>query len=258
MLSGDAGCVGVYRDHLHVERAPEQESLGRDGYRLRPAPQPLREQDHDAAGLAGVVARQVLSLQVSVSSADRITVLRHGAVVRTISNEGVTAETLVSMMLDIDTPSQVRNTPVDTESHANAAIEFKDVWTSEENDPRGLHGISFRAMPGEILGVAGVSGNGQQDLGEALLGIVPRRKGSIFLAGQDVKGWSVAAILEAGVSYIPEDPISMSMVPDMRVDENLALGELSSYGNGGIWLDRGRINGKIKKALNEFPLDIAP
>jgi len=208
-----------------------------------------------------------------LSSADRITVLRHGAVVSTKSSQGVTGEDLVSLMMGIDvvdvSPRARIQDAIEYDSKklayrrsasyigGAAAIEFKDVWTSEANDPRGLHGVSFSVMPGEILGVAGISGNGQQELGETLLGIVRSRSGSISLSGKDVKGWPVAKILEAGVSYITEDPISMAMVPEMRVDENLVLGELANYGNGGIWLDLAGIRGKIAAGLKNFPLQLA-
>ncbi len=208
-----------------------------------------------------------------LSSADRITVLRHGAVVSTRSSQGVTGEDLVSLMMGIDvvdvSPRARIQDAIEYDSKklayrrsahyigGAAAIEFKDVWTSEANDPRGLHGVSFSVMPGEILGVAGISGNGQQELGETLLGIVRSRSGSISLSGKDVKGWPVAKILEAGVSYITEDPISMAMVPEMRVDENLVLGELANYGNGGIWLDLAGIRGKIAAGLKNFPLQLA-
>ncbi|MEE3248143.1 MAG: ATP-binding cassette domain-containing protein, partial [Chloroflexota bacterium] len=140
---------------------------------------------------------------------------------------------------------------------AMAAIEFKDVWTSEGNDPRGLNGISFSVLPGQMLGVAGISGNGQQELGETLLGMVGYSSGNIFLSGQDVKGWSVADVLNAGVSYVTEDPIVMATVPDMRVDENLVLGELDTYSNGQVWLDITGIRERITSALSKFPLQLA-
>ena len=208
-----------------------------------------------------------------LSSADRITVLRHGSVVSTEPSEGVTGEDLVAKMMGIDVeavpPSARIQSAIEydskklvyqraiSEQGGPAAIEFKDVWTSESDNPRGLHGVNFRVMPGQMLGVAGISGNGQQELGEALLGLVRIRSGNIFLSGEDVKGWPVANILDAGVSYITEDPINMATVPDMRVDENLVLGELANYGNGGIWLDIARIREKIATALNKFPLQLA-
>ena len=209
-----------------------------------------------------------------LASADRITVLRHGAVVSTGTSEGVDGDNLVALMMGIDleaVPPRARiRSDIEYDSKKIAyqrevadgdvtpAVEFKDVWTSEATDPRGLHAINFKVMPGKMLGVAGISGNGQQELGETLLGMIKQRSGSIFLAGEDVKGWSVSNILEAGVSYVSEDPITMAMVPEMRVDENLVLGELSNYGNGGIWLDLAGIREKISSALSGFPLRLAP
>jgi ABC-type uncharacterized transport system ATPase subunit len=209
-----------------------------------------------------------------LASADRITVLRHGAVVSTGTSEGVDGDNLVALMMGIDleaVPPRARiRSDIEYDSKKIAyqrevadgdvtpAVEFKDVWTSEATDPRGLHAINFKVMPGKMLGVAGISGNGQQELGETLLGMIKQRSGSIFLAGEDVKGWSVSNILEAGVSYVSEDPITMAMVPEMRVDENLVLGELSNYGNGGIWLDLAGIREKISSALIGFPLRLAP
>jgi len=209
-----------------------------------------------------------------LASADRITVLRHGAVVSTGTSEGVDGDNLVALMMGIDleaVPPRARiRSDIEYDSKKIAyqrevadgdvtpAVEFKDVWTSEASDPRGLHAINFKVMPGKMLGVAGISGNGQQELGETLLGMIKQRSGSIFLAGEDVKGWSVSNILEAGVSYVSEDPITMAMVPEMRVDENLVLGELSNYGNGGIWLDLAGIREKISSALIGFPLRLAP
>ena len=208
-----------------------------------------------------------------LASADRITVLRHGAVVSTGTSDGVEGDDLVSLMMGIDSeeisPRSHIQDNIEYDSKklayqrtarsegAMAAIEFKDVWTSEGNDPRGLNGISFSVLPGQMLGVAGISGNGQQELGETLLGMVRYSSGNIFLSGQDVKGWSVADVLNAGVSYVTEDPIVMATVPDMRVDENLVLGELDTYSNGQVWLDITGIRERITSALSKFPLQLA-
>jgi len=209
-----------------------------------------------------------------LSSADRITVLRHGAVVSTGFKEGITGDDLVSLMMGIDLEAVAPRARIQNdieydskkiayqreaaESGVQAAIEFKDVWTTTAGDPRGLHGATFKVMPGKILGVAAISGNGQQELGETLLGLVKSKSGTILIGGEDIKGWSVSSILEAGVSYVSEDPITMAMVPDMRVDENLVLGELDKYSIGRIWLDLGDIRERITIALKNFPLRLAP
>ena len=197
-------------------------------------------------------------IQEVLNTADRITVLRHGEVVESKTRAGATAEHLVALMLGIDVPRVVRKTQSKQDTANGAALEFRDIWTSDANDPRGLHGVSFHVMPGEIVGVAGVSGNGQQQLGEVLLGLQRRRKGAVLLFGQDVAGRSISSILDAGVAYIPEDVLGMAMVPDMRVEENLVLGELHKYGNGGIWLDRKGMRRQVDKNLTKFPLKLAP
>jgi len=197
-------------------------------------------------------------IQEVLQTADRITVLRHGQVVECTPCEGATADHLVDMMLGIGVPEVVRNTQMRQETANGAAVEFRDVWTAEKSDPRGLHGVSFHVMPGEILGIAGVSGNGQQQLGEVLLGLQRRRSGSVFLFGQDAAGRSIASMLDAGVAYIPEDVMGMAMVPAMKVEENLVLGELQKYGNGGVWLDRKGMRRQVDSALSRFPLKLAP
>ena len=197
-------------------------------------------------------------IQEVLQTADRITVLRHGKVVECTPGEGATADHLVAMMLGIDVPEVVRNTQMRQETANGAAVEFRDVWTAEKNDPRGLHGVSFHVMPGEILGIAGISGNGQQQLGEVLLGLQRRRSGSVYLFGEDASGRSIASMLDAGVAYIPEDVLGMAMVPTMKVEENLVLGELQKYGNGGVWLDRKGMRRQVDSTLSRFPLKLAP
>lgn len=197
-------------------------------------------------------------IQEVLKTADRITVLRHGEVAECTPRQGATAEHLVAKMLGIDVPEVVRNTQTRQETANGVAVEFRDIWTTDINDPRGLHGVSFHVMPGEILGVAGVSGNGQQQLGEVLLGLQRRRSGAVLLFGQDVAGRSISSILDAGVAYIPEDVLGMAMVPDMRVEENLLLGELHKNGNSGIWLDRKGMRRQVDATLSGFPLKLAP
>ena len=219
-----------------------------------------------------------------ITSADYVTVLRHGEVVNTLPIEEVDAGSLVSMMLGVETPkafhppAMSRARPRDTispdtghdgasqdtpsqdapqDTMKGAALEFRDVWTGHSGESKGLHGAGFHVMPGEILGVAGVSGNGQEEIGEVLLGLRRKRRGSVFLSGEDVDPWPVSRILDAGVGYIPEDALGMAVVPDMQVEENMVLGELHNYGSRGVWLDWGNIRSRMKRALADFPLTLA-
>lgn len=193
-----------------------------------------------------------------LTAADRVTVLRQGKVVATPPREEIDANSLVSMMLGIETPEAVRNTAIRQSRSGEAAVEFRDVTTEHASgDSRGLHNVSFDVMPGEILGMAGVSGNGQQELGDVLLGLRSINTGGVFLSGRDTRRWPVSRILDAGVGYIPEDALAMAVVSQMQVDENLVMGELHKSGNGGFWLDKRDIRERTNRILSECPLKVA-
>jgi simple sugar transport system ATP-binding protein len=85
---------------------------------------------------------------------------------------------------------------------------------------------------GEIVGVAGVSGNGQKELGDLILGLRPPSRGTKLLEGRDASDWSIARVRACGVAFIPEDPLGMAAVPGMSVRENLSLGTGRRYVRG--------------------------
>ena len=194
-------------------------------------------------------------LREVMATADRITVLRHGAVVGTVSPKETTTAELVTMMIGSAPPQAVRAEDNRAEKVATEiALEFNNVTTPSGDQGVSLKQFSFRVSPGEILGVAGVSGNGQEKIGEVLLGLHRKQSGSVILHGRNVEGWSVSAILNAGVGYIPEDAIGMALVPDMRVEENMVLGETHSFANQNVFLDWGAIREWIDASFSAFPM----
>ncbi len=194
-------------------------------------------------------------LREVMATADRITVLRHGAVVGTVSPKETTTAELVTMMIGSAPPQAVRAEDNRTEKVATEiALEFNNVTTPSGDQGVSLKQFSFRVSPGEILGIAGVSGNGQEKIGEVLLGLHRKQSGSVILHGRNVEGWSVSAILNAGVGYIPEDAIGMALVPDMRVEENMVLGEIHSFANQNVFLDWGAIRERIDASFSAFPM----
>ena len=194
-------------------------------------------------------------LREVMATADRITVLRHGAVVGTVSPEDTTIDELVTMMIGDTLPQGIR-----TEDNqagrvdAEPALEFNSVSTDRGNQGVNLKEVSFNVWPGEILGVAGVSGNGQEKIGEIILGLHHKQSGDVKLSGSDIGGWSVSTILNAGVGYIPEDAIGMALVPEMRVEENMVLGEVHSFANRKVLLDWGAIRERIGDSFSTFPI----
>ena len=194
-------------------------------------------------------------LREVMATADRITVLRHGAVVGTVSPKETTTAELVTMMIGNALPQAIRTEEIRVESlETEPVLEFSNVTTDPGDQGVNLKQISFNVRPGEILGVAGVSGNGQEKIGEVLLGLHRKQSGSVKLSGHDIEGWSVSAILNAGVGYIPEDAIGMALVPDMRVEENMVLGETHSFANQNVFLDWGAIREWIDTSFSAFPM----
>ena len=194
-------------------------------------------------------------LREVMATADRITVLRHGAVVGTVSPKETTTAELVTMMIGSAPPQAVGAEDNRAEKVATEiALEFNNVTTPSGDQGVSLKQFSFRVSPGEILGIAGVSGNGQEKIGEVLLGLHRKQSGSVILHGRNVEGWSVSAILNAGVGYIPEDAIGMALVPDMRVEENMVLGEIHSFANQNVFLDWGAIRERIDASFSAFPM----
>jgi general nucleoside transport system ATP-binding protein len=148
--------------------------------------------------------------------ADRITVLRGGKVVGETTPAQTSKAKLAQMM--VGRPVLFRLEKPDVEI-GEPILEIEGLL-GEGN----LNGIGLQVRAREILGVAGVEGNGQRELAETLIGLRKPGSGMIRLGGTDVTGWSVADIRNAGVAYIPEDRHEQGLVLDMTVWENAVLG----------------------------------
>ena len=148
--------------------------------------------------------------------ADRITVLRRGRVVGETRPAETTKAKLAEMMVGRPVLFRLEKPEVEP---GEPVLEVDGLLAEGK-----LNGISLQVRAREILGIAGVEGNGQRELAEALIGLRPPAAGSITLAGQDIAGWSVAEIRNAGVAYIPEDRQEQGLVLNMTLWENAVLG----------------------------------
>ncbi len=176
-------------------------------------------------------------LREVLECADRVTVLRHGRVTGTLLREEATEERLVNLMFEqkISEVSIHERMEVDT---ASPALELEGVNTQPEGAETALKNIDLRIYPGEIVGVAGVSGNGQKELGDLILGIKRPSSGRKLIFDEDLTDASVQAIRKRGVCFIPEDPLRMASVPFMTVLENMSLTRTWHYDRwGGLGMD---------------------
>jgi ABC-type uncharacterized transport system ATPase subunit len=154
--------------------------------------------------------------------ADRVTVLRRGAKVGTVDSEGATEASLAKLMVGRDVLFRVEK------EAASAGKPVLEVDALEVDDDRGLpalRGLSLQVRTGEIVGIAGVDGNGQSELVEAITGLRVPRAGHIRVAGRDITGAGVRGALSAGIGHIAEDRHRRGLILDFSLAENLALRE---------------------------------
>ncbi|WP_298743407.1 ABC transporter ATP-binding protein [uncultured Microbacterium sp.] len=151
--------------------------------------------------------------------ADRITVIRLGAVVGEASPTASNAE-LASLMVGRAVELTVhKNAPQVREG----GLQVRDLRVLTTGGAIVVDGVTFDVRPGEVLAVAGVQGNGQTELVEAIVGLAARTEGSIRLDGEELVGKSVRGILESGVGFVPEDRKEDGLVGNFSVAENLVL-----------------------------------
>ncbi|GAA2718159.1 ABC transporter ATP-binding protein [Actinocorallia aurantiaca] len=153
--------------------------------------------------------------------ADRITVIRRGKVVGTATPDASEAE-LASLMVGRQVRLRVEKTPARASS-AGPAFSVRDLTVRNLAGQAVVDGIGFDIMPGEVLGVAGVQGNGQTELAQAILGLITPEHGSIVLDGVDLSAKSPRDRLRAGLGFVPEDRGHDGLVGTSSVAENLVL-----------------------------------
>ena len=169
-------------------------------------------------GLSVILITHKLDEVTEVS--DRVTVLAKGRVVATMSTAEVSAPLLARMMVGRDVSLRVerrQNEPGDP------VLEVIDL-TVAGGSSDAVRGVSFQVRGREILGVVGISGNGQRELYEALVGVRLPRSGQIRLLGLDVSRCTARDLIDRQLSSVPEDRVRDGLVMDFRIDENLALG----------------------------------
>ena len=159
-------------------------------------------------------------LKEVLAVADRITVMRAGRVVGTVTPDEVDQAKLASLMVGREVILKVKK------GEAEPKEKVLTVENLEVQDDRGLEavrGVSFDVREGEILGIAGVQGNGQTELAEALTGLRPTQGGLVLLAGKDVTGKTPRPIIETGLAHIPEDRQRHGLVLGYTIADNMVL-----------------------------------
>ena len=189
-------------------------------------------------------------LKEVMAVADRITVLRAGHTVGTVSPKEVDPEKLASMMVGREVNLVVRKK---TAKPGEPALEVKDLFVRDERKNMVVNGISFDVRKGEVLGVAGVQGNGQTELVYALTGLLPVEIGEIRLLGESMHKPTPRRILERGVAHVPEDRQKHGLVLSFPLYDNFVLCNyyLPPFAKG-ISLQQNVIMENAEKLINQF------
>lgn len=184
-----------------------------------------------ARGLAVLLVTH--KLRDAMTYGHRLTVMRAGRVVATMPRAEATEEQLVRMLMGED---QGGTAPAGPAAAAPAAagsgrdqggqvlLALEGVSTRPRPGRLQLHDVTLRVAAGEIHGIAGVAGNGQKELAEAVAGLLAVAAGAIRLRGQDVSRWPTSRRLDAGLALIPDDRIKDGILPEMSLWETLVLG----------------------------------
>jgi ABC-type uncharacterized transport system ATPase subunit len=186
-----------------------------------------QEVDELFDNLAGLRAEGLTVIFIShkldevVRVADRITVLRQGTTVTTVEAKAVTTRELAHLMVGGELP-----TPETRESTVRPEVAFaaENLTVLADTGRPLLSGVGLAIRSGEVVGIAGVEGNGQAELVEALLGIRRADTGRIELGGADITGWPTSRRREAGIAYIPEDRHRQGLLLTQPLWENRVLG----------------------------------
>jgi len=152
--------------------------------------------------------------------ADRITVLRRGKRVETIPRDGATEAGLARSMVGREVLLRVDKKPAEP---GEPLLKVADLSVRDDRGLEAVRGVTFDVRAGEIVGIAGVDGNGQSELIDALTGLRKPAGGRMTVGGQDLTHASARQALDAGMGHIPEDRHRRGLVLDFNLAENLAL-----------------------------------
>jgi simple sugar transport system ATP-binding protein len=162
--------------------------------------------------------------------ADRVTVLRGGRAVATVDAAGATTRELAALMVgrEVELARRVeRLTPPRDES----ALSVEGLSVRGDRGEEAIRGLALSVREGEIVGVAGVAGNGQRELAEAITGMRPFVAGSVHVRDRKLRGGDPRAAISAGIAHVPEDRLGTGVAPGLNIAENSVL---KSYRDRGI------------------------
>jgi simple sugar transport system ATP-binding protein len=154
------------------------------------------------------------------AAADRCTVLRRGKYIATVNVAGTGESELAEMMVGRSVNFRIDKKPA---APGEVVLKIEDLTVIGSRGAPAVRGLSLEVRSGEVVGVAGVDGNGQSELVAAISGLLPVKSGRVYLNGKNISHESIRSRNEAGMGLVPEDRHKYGLILDFRLDENLIL-----------------------------------
>jgi simple sugar transport system ATP-binding protein len=199
-------------------------------------------------------------LREAIEISDRVTVLRRGKVVARSDTKLTNPIELAKMMVGREVVTNIEKQGI---KEGKVALEVKNLSAMGDEGLLALKNVSFSIHEGEILGIAGVSGNGQRELAEVITGMRKASEGKLYIFGKDMTNLPPKKIIEQGVGHIPEDRLGTGVIPDFSIAENLVLETHSMSPFSYQWflpftrryfLNRDEIRKNAERLINEYEI----
>ena len=185
--------------------------------------------------------------------ADRVTVLRHGEKVDTVNVSDTSKVDLARMMVGREVLFETMRDPV---NRGPVALAVAEVTAHDDKGLAALENVSFEVHGGEILGFAGVAGNGQRELAQVITGLRPTESGTIHVGGDDLTAGSPRRYIEAGVSHVPGDRLGVGLAGNLPLTDNFIM---KSYRGGrlakGIFINNDEAVSLSQRLIEAFDVN---
>jgi ABC-type uncharacterized transport system ATPase subunit len=185
-----------------------------------------------------------------IQISDQVTVLRDGRVVGRVNTEDTNQTELARMMVGRDV---IRTWDKPLVERGKPVLQLQQLEADSDRGFRAINGISLDVHEGEIVGIAGVSGNGQRELAEAIVGLRPVEAGKVLLDEKDITDATTEEVLTTGLSFIPEERLTMGVIKEFSVAENMILEthQRPPFSKG-IFLDFKRIADHADELIHDY------
>lgn len=184
---------------------------------------------------------------------DRISVMRQGEYIGSVDKKDTSPRELAKMMIGREVFLNIKKKYTET---GEVLLKVNDLWTSGEKEISKIRGISLEVKRGEIVGVAGIDGNGQSEFIESLVGLRKVERGQVLLENKDITNLNPKKVRQAGVTYIPEDRNTRGLNRELSIAENLIATNVDSKFSKGVILNTNKMKEYADGLAEKF--DIRP